>query len=127
MLLFLLLVAGCQFGVRIPFLLTARSESVILAWHPAVLDIPNSSVAEAKSYRVYYTFIGSTNWLLLAEVQATDNPRYTIHFKDLQGEGDYAFAVQAVMMDGRASPLHASTDFTASPPSGWYLFWMRPN
>ena len=40
------------------------------------------------------------------------------------GDGLFDFAVRAISVEDRASPLHCSTESNADPVSGWHVLWV---
>lgn len=100
-------------------LVVVEAPSITLAW-----DAPQAPLRLGPvEYRVYYAKHGTHSWNLLAEVGATESPKYTVNYSDL-GSGHWMFAVSAVMDNRGVSRLHSSIDLTADPLGGWYVKWI---
>lgn len=99
-----------------------QSETWTLAWDPPVFE-GSSAESELESYRVFYRVRGLSSWTLLSEIEADTSLSLKITPEELD-YGYYEFAVSAVDQSGIESPLHESTDFTADPPTGWYVNWI---
>lgn len=95
-----------------------KGQSITLAWDPP----PAADRMGPASYEVYVAPVGTTDWEFLAEVAASDNPRYRVRHSEV-GSGRWVFAVRAIMADDRMSEYHASVDATADPIGGWYVYW----
>ena len=96
--------------------------SITLAWDPPEETAESIPVA---SYRVYYRVHPSEDWLLVSEVDAVDEPEYTLAYLDLglnEDKADLDFAVTSVGVNGLESLPHWSGDEYADQ-SGWYLVW----
>jgi hypothetical protein len=117
---------GCNWLKRITFgesmQIIHKSAKLILAWDPPKTDITNSST-EVEVYQIYYREHGHSYWRLLGEVPASRHPEITVTHEQV-GNGLFDFAVRAITVDGRASPLHSSLDTNANPISGWYVLWI---
>ena len=112
-----------EFKPAVSLQIVHTSAQLTLAWDPPVTDIPRSP-SEVGSYRIYCRDRGTLYWRYLGEVEADLHPQHTISH-DTLGDGLYEFAVQAVTIEGRVSPLHTSLDSSADPISGWYAFWLK--
>ena len=108
---------ACQYSNE-PVQIISNAESLVLEWDPPQIPIL------VKSYRIYYKKDNISDWVLLDEITANENPHYTIYHSDL-GNGIYEFAVSASNINGQTSQLHSSRDQNADPINGWYLFWIR--
>jgi hypothetical protein len=103
--------------------LVHKSSQLTLAWDPPISDLP-SLPTEVVSYGIYYRAHGTYGWRFLAEVPASLHPEYAIEHDQI-GDGLFDFAVRAITIDGRTSPLHTSLDNNADPVSGWYVLWVQ--
>ncbi len=118
-------VGGCQWFLANtgPSSVVVRSQTIQLAW-----DSVDSPIADQPSsvdhHRVYYRSHGSLEWRFLHATRDA-RPATTIGEWEL-GYGSYEFAVQEVYRNGRRSELHASSDYAAWPPGGWYVIWQEP-
>jgi hypothetical protein len=99
-----------------------KSMELTLAWDPPLTDIPNRPT-EVAAYQIYFREHGASYWRFLGEVTASRHPEYSVDY-DLVGDGEYDFAVRAISVEGRASPLHTSLDSNADPASGWHVLWV---
>jgi hypothetical protein len=93
----------------------SSAAQITLAWDP--------STGEVAGYRVFLRIHGTNDWVLLAQVPADPNPRYTVAHSALRN-GEFDFGIVAGYDSGQ-SPLHTSPDPSASPTKGWYLKWQR--
>ena len=99
-----------------------KSTELTLAWDPPITDIPNGPTEVAK-YQIYYREHDTSYWRFLDEIPASPHPEYTIDHERV-GDGLFDFAVRAISVEDRVSPLHSSTDSNADPVSGWYVLWV---
>jgi hypothetical protein len=99
-----------------------KSTELTLAWDPPITDIPNRPT-EVAAYKIYCREHGTSDWRLLGEVPASRHPEFTVEYDQL-GDGFFDFAVRAITVEGRASPLHTSLDSNADPVSGWHVLWV---
>ena len=94
--------------------ISKTGTSVTLLWDP--------SPSYVKSYLIYYREHGTDIWYILGEAGAVENPSFEITSSSLYGK-KLDFAVIALGVFDNESELHTSLDATASPNTGWYLFW----
>jgi hypothetical protein len=94
--------------------ISKTGNSVTLLWDP--------SPSYVQSYILYYREHGTDIWYILGEVEAEKNPSYEITSSSLYGK-KLDFAAIAVDVFDNESEMHTSLDATASPETGWYLFW----
>ena len=118
--------SGCDWLKRITLgesmQILHKSTELTLAWDPPLTDIPNRPT-EVAAYQIYYREHCTCDWLLIGEIPASRHPEYTIDYSRIDA-GLYDFAVRAITVDDRASPLHTSLDSSADPVSGWYVLWI---
>ena len=118
--------SGCDWLKRITFgesmQILQKSTELTLAWDPPLTDIPNRPT-EVATYQIYCREHGTSHWRLLGEVPASRHPEFTVDHERI-GNGLFDFAVRAISVEGRASPLHTSLDSNADPISGWYVLWV---
>ena len=115
--LFCIYFVSCQYSNE-PVQKISTAESITLEWDPPLVDI------YVDSYRIYYRKNDSSYWVLLDEITACENPRYTVYHSDL-GNGFYDFAVSSLNKERQSSILHTSRDQNADPINGWSVFWVR--
>lgn len=101
-----------------PLPVTYAEDTLVLAWDADHESIEGSASATV-SYKIYYRELGTLTWIYL---QSTPDDRATATIQRI-GNGSYEFAVQSVLGNGKTSERHGSSDFSASPPGGWYLKW----
>jgi hypothetical protein len=99
-----------------------KSYELTLAWDPPLTDISNRPT-EVAAYQIYCREHGTSYWRYLGEVPASRHPEFTVDYERV-GDGLFDFAVRAISVEGRASPLHTSLDSNADPVSGWYVLWV---
>jgi hypothetical protein len=118
--------SGCNWLKRITFgesiEILYKSYELTLAWDPPLRDIPHMPT-EVAAYQIYFREHGSSDWSFLGEVPASRHPEYTIDHEQI-GSGLFDFAVRAISVEGKASPLHTSLDSNADPVSGWHVLWV---
>ena len=118
--------SGCDWLKRITFgesmQILQKSTKLTLAWNPPLTDIPNRPT-EVATYQIYCREHGTSHWRLLGEVPASRHPEFTVDHERI-GNGLFDFAVRAISVAGRVSPLHTSLDSNADPISGWYVLWV---
>jgi hypothetical protein len=118
--------SGCDWLKRITFgesmQILQKSTKLTLAWDPPLTDIPNRPT-EVATYQIYCREHGTLYWRFLGEVSASRHPEFTVDYERI-GSGLFDFAVRAISVEGRASPLHTSLDSNADPVSGWYVLWV---
>ena len=95
------------------FLALSWEDEIVLEEYRSTVDY----------YNIYYRPLGTLQWSLLGEA-AAGSGSFCISKLEL-GYGKFEFAVEAVYLNGRCSELHASTDFSAWPPGGWYVNWFE--
>ena len=115
--LFCIYFISCQYSNE-PVQKISNAESITLEWDPPLVDI------YVDSYRIDYRKNDLSYWVLLDEIPAYENPRYTVYHTYL-GNGFYDFAVSALNKERQSSILHTSRDQNADPINGWSLFWVR--
>mgnify|MGYP000966105626 CR=1 FL=1 len=104
-----------------PLPIVFSEEVLALAWEADDTGIDGSGDTVAR-FNVYYRELGTLPWVFLSATP-DGSPATTINRGVLIGGGSFEFAVQSVYADGTTSELHKSSDFSASPPGGWYLKW----
>jgi hypothetical protein len=118
--------SGCDWLKRITFgesmQILQKSTKLTLAWDPPMTDIPNRPT-EVATYQIYGREHGTSYWRLLGEVPASRHPEFTVDHERI-GNGLFDFAVRAISVEGKVSPLHTSLDSNADPVSGWYVLWV---
>ena len=118
--------SGCNWLKRITFgesmEILHKSYELTLAWDPPLTDIPNRPT-EVAAYQIYYREHGTSYWSFLGEVPASGHPEFSVDYERI-GSGVFDFAVRAITVEGRVSPLHTSLDSNADPVSGWYVLWV---
>ena len=120
-----ILFAGCQWLMENsgPVPIVVRSDRIILSWDsegPAI----SGDVGVAVQYNVYYRSYGTLHWNYLHSTGDGETVTEISH-TELE-HGDYEFAVEKMRTNDETSDLHASSDFTAWPPGGWYVIWEAP-
>lgn len=97
-----------------------NGNSVTIEW-----DNPEHLAGDERieSQRIYIRSHGSFNWRLLDEINYSETPSYTVRRGSLE-PGKYDFGVSIVTSNGIESSIHSSLDSSASPPSGWYIYWV---
>ena len=118
--LFAILAVSCKpiFKNSGPVGITIRSATFTLAWdtgEPALPDLPSST----KYFKIYYRKLNTKKWTLLNTTEGFSS-RAMVFIDELKGSGKFEFGVESVSNNGRKSGIHASSDFTAVPPGGWY-------
>jgi len=98
--------------------MTCAEDALVLAWDADYASIEGSASATVR-YNIYYRELGTLSWTYL---KSTPDENPTVIVSRI-GIGSYEFAVQAVFRNGKQSDYHKSSDFSASPPGGWYLKW----
>ena len=121
--LFFLLGCPFPFYKSDPIRIAVKSPRLTLAWDPPETNIPHSP-SYVTAYRIYYKEMQTSGWTFLDEIEASENPQYTVNHEDLR-DGDYAFAIRSVGGGGAFSPLHTSLDWSADPITGWYVSWLK--
>lgn len=118
-----MLLAGCMPPyIEQPLMVRVETSFLTIKWDPPHQTISHSPYYPDK-YIVYYADFGTSNWIRLGEIDAKDNPHFTVKHSDV-GDGLYVFAVRVVTKNYRSS-FHTSLDYTADPISGWYVWWMK--
>ena len=128
-----LVLSGCPkpFGpVRStgPLEIRLQQENLTLAWDHSGSAIPHSQSAVDR-YRLYFREQGSRLATMVAEVRSPQNPTFMISADEVLGAravGAYEFGVSSVTRRGEESPIHWSTDYSARPRGGWYVYWSKP-
>lgn len=108
-----------------PLEIVETADALTLAWEREMADVPEGipdGPSSVERYEVFYRRYGQREWIRLG-VASRIRPRFTVSRNRL-GYGEYEFAVRAIRTDGVTSNLHASTDYDAWPPGGWYLKWV---
>jgi len=96
------------------------SNHIILEWqNPAFSEKSN----QIHSQRIYIREHGLRIWRHIDEIPYSPTPSYTLNRGDYT-PGKYDFGVSIVTNDGVESAIHSSLDYTASPPTGWYIYWV---
>ena len=109
-----------------------RGSSFTLAWDaPVTVNDSLSSIREiCTGYRLYYReyyrdyIVPLGKWIFIAEIPYSRTPEFTIRSGDIPF-GNLEFAVSAVYSDGSETAKHISTESSADPPTGWYVFWIE--
>ena len=101
--------------------LESGSAQVTVVWEPPVKPWD----AAVDSYKVYYRRVTDHEWIMLSEVSPQQSLQVTVDHREL-GDGEFEFAVFAESPAGE-SPIHRSSEATATPSTGWILKWQtRP-
>jgi hypothetical protein len=120
---FMLIVSCSLFPFRNePTEILIKGEKLTLAWGPPEY-VGSYAGSELAYYKVYYRTRGAEDWIKLKDIHTAENLSLTVTNEDLD-YGYYEFAVSAVDYDDNESPLHASTDTSADPITGWYVNWI---
>ncbi len=116
----LAVMAGCGLPAGGPAAIRRFSGPIELSWDPpsAQASLPGSEVA---LYYVYYRKHAVGGWRLVGQVPAGPSPHITLQSSQI-GSGAFDFAVSAATLGGSESRLHASSDASADPVGGWYLY-----
>ena len=116
----LAVMVGCGLPAGGPAAVRRPSGPIELSWDPPSVQasLPGSEIA---LYYVYYRKHGSTGWRLIGQVPASVHPGITLQSSQI-GSGAFDFAVSAATLGGSESRLHASSDASADPIGGWYLY-----
>jgi len=124
LILFLIFLGGCTLFVDDeydePREILVRDNYVTIEWDNPIYLIKSG---EAESQMIYIRAHGTENWQLMDEVDFSIVPSYTIRRADLK-PGKYDFGVSVKTKDGKISKIHSSLDTSASPATGWYIFWI---
>jgi hypothetical protein len=107
------------------FPISVQSAAITLEWDPPALQFPSPPLS-ISAYRIFWRRHLSGGWNFFAEIPVTAHPTLAMKHSDL-GDGEFDFAVCAVLANGRISELHSSLDAFAIPYGGWYLVWFSPN
>ena len=99
-----------------------KGEKLTLAWDPPEYA-GSYAGSELAYYRVYYRTYGAEEWVKLKDTETDESLSLTVTNKDLD-YGYYEFAISSIDKDANESPLHASTDTSADPMTGWYVNWI---
>ena len=119
-----LLIFGCTIPyIDAPLIMRIKSASLTIVWDAPVINLPGSP-NYVSSYRIYYSRYGTSDWRLLGETPAPENPSFTVPHSSV-GDGRFVFAVSSLNTIGEESELHTSLDMSADPQSGWYIWWIR--
>lgn len=109
-----------------PVEILVRGDSFTLRWDPPI-GTTASSRYRVTGYELYYRphsgNPGQLQWQALAEIAGPAPLTHRIT-REMLGPGKYDFAVRSVYDGGAVSDYHASTDYSADPPSGWYVTWI---
>lgn len=102
--------------------IVVEGESFSIEWDDDSLKISHN-VYQTVKFRLYYREHGSSLWRILDEVEAKNNPSYTIS-KNKLDFGIYDLGVSSVDASGSESEIHSSLDMSAVPFCGWYINWI---
>ena len=121
--LLIFILSSCNYPyTNEPILYHVNFHRLTLAWDPPANQSqynPNNVV----KYHLYYQRYGKRDWTFLAEVNAGENPEFTVQHDQL-GNGLFNFAVSSVNTTNSESYRHSSLDVSADPISGWYVWWL---
>jgi hypothetical protein len=96
-----------------------EADSVKISWDP-----PPDVNDTAAYYELFYRPVSDSSLILYKSNIGLINPKAVIYRKDiLSKDSVFYFAVRYVTGDGLKSDFHFSSDSTAQPVGGWYLFW----
>ncbi len=101
--------------------IVVHANELTIAWDPPRFVLPG--VLAIRSYQLFYRIHGTLSWTEVAEVPASDSPKYTLSHAQL-GDGSFDVAVKAVNELGQTSSIHSSTDGNTFPAGGWYVIWV---
>ena len=128
LLLFILLLTTCS-RLSSPFFINHNNcprEIIIyedyfnLEWdNPAELQQTNSILL----HKIYIRKHGDIDWQLVKEIDSGVKTSCIIRGDEFE-PNKYDIGVSFVTTDGTESAIHSSLDKTASPPTGWYIFWI---
>lgn len=103
-----------------PHEIIVTSNYITIEWDNPVFFSKTNTI---ESYNIYFRKHGYYQWLFYSEVDYKRIPSFTFDSGDFT-PGKYDFGVSAVTTDGRESKIHSSLDSSASPSTGWYIFWI---
>jgi hypothetical protein len=106
---------GLQMEVR-------SGKSNVIYW-----SAPEPSTDSVKYYELYYHGEQTSGWTLLkGNIPPATNPEVTVQRDSLPAaDSVFFFSVKYYTKSGASSSLHSSTDSTASPAGGWFMFWKK--
>lgn len=126
----LLLFIGCQNAekqILLPpvydnLMIVPKSDTATICWNISNKD---NIAAYELFYRSHTSNGIEQNWIILrTNLKHSDKLEAKIFRSELKASASvFDFAVVAIDSQGNKSDYHISTDTTASPNCGWYLYW----
>ena len=106
-----------------PVPIVVRSDVIVIEWEADEPLLADATLGQLR-YDVYYRTYGTLPWNYL---HSTDGAETTTQIRQTElGVGAFELAVEKILANKEKSDLHASSDFTAWPPGGWYVIWEAP-